>query len=172
MNKIMNKTVPKCRYLRILHIHGDLPAAGTASPAGGVPDGRPPTAMAKGWMASHGIYGHLPDPLHAWDHPATFLGCVQVRSMRSWGDYVFSEGSGSDRRKASRRSVNQLTAGRDRFAKARVVIPLLEHVQSPGPSEYSNGPIDAAGGWEQHSQTLFSQRPQPGNPFGHPLGTL
>ena len=21
-------------------------------------------------------------------HPATFLGCVQVRSMRFWGDYV------------------------------------------------------------------------------------
>ena len=34
--------------------------------------------------------------LHAWDHPATFLGCVQVRSMRFWGDYVsFGEGSAS-----------------------------------------------------------------------------
>ena len=77
----------------------------------GEPDGRSPMATAKGWMGSHGIYGHLPDHLHAWDHPDTFLGCVQVRSMRLWGDYVFSEGSASDRRKASRASANQIITG-------------------------------------------------------------
>ena len=62
----------KCKYLRILHVHGDLPAAGTAGPAGGVPDGRSPTAAGPKveWvpMASM-VYGHLllipPARLHA-----------------------------------------------------------------------------------------------------------
>ena len=51
MNKIMNKTVPKGRYLRILHVHGDLPAAGTAGPAGGVRTAGHPQPWPKvGWV--------------------------------------------------------------------------------------------------------------------------
>ena len=49
-------------------------------------------------MGPHGIYGHLPDSLHAWGHPATFMECVQARFMRFWGDHVFSEGFASDYR--------------------------------------------------------------------------
>ena len=57
------------------------PAAGPAD-GGSRPAGHPRSGPKVGWVPD-GIYGHLPDPLHAsWDHPATFLGCVQVRSMQ------------------------------------------------------------------------------------------
>ena len=86
MNKLMNILEYNKLYSFSLG-----PAAGPAE--GGGPAGRSPAVRTRGWMGPHGIYGHLPDSLHAWGHPATFMECVQARFMRFWGDYVFSEGS-------------------------------------------------------------------------------
>ena len=80
MNKIMNILEYDKVYSFSLGPAAGVPADGGPRAPRSRPAGHPRSGPKVGWVPD-GIYGHLPDPLHAWDHPATHLPGVRTSAF-------------------------------------------------------------------------------------------